>query len=79
MYIYLNMYIYILYISQISPGVLPVSPHILPFFPYRNPAERLKVDREALDEEVHGLDFLVHSARRICGPANFFAFLPRGL
>ena len=42
-------------------------------------AERLKVEREALDEEVHGLDFLVRSARRICGPANFFAFLPRGL
>ena len=25
-----------------------------------------QVDREALDEEVHGLDFLVDSARRIC-------------
>jgi len=24
------------------------------------------VDREALDEEVHNLDFLVDSARRIC-------------
>lgn len=25
-----------------------------------------EVDREALDEEVHGLDFLVDSARRLC-------------
>ncbi|CAL1154916.1 unnamed protein product [Cladocopium goreaui] len=29
-----------------------------------------EVDREALDEEVHGLDFLVHSARRICRGAE---------
>ena len=29
-------------------------------------ASGCQVDREALDEEVHNLDFLVDSARRIC-------------
>ena len=29
-----------------------------------------EVDREALDEEIHGLDFLVDSARRLCRGAE---------
>ena len=31
---------------------------------------RAEVDREAVDEEVHGIDFLVDSARRLCRGAE---------
>ena len=31
----------------------------------------LQVDREAVDEEVHSLDFLVDSARRVCRAPQF--------